>query len=53
MGSRVMISESWYYGPRQPRKRLVDGHMDYLKKRLEAFPGLTAQRLMREVKDRG
>jgi len=27
--------------------------MDYLKKRLEAFPGLTAQRLMREVKDRG
>ena len=41
------------YGPRQPRKRLVDGHVDYLKKRLEAFPGLTAQRLMREVKDRG
>ncbi|OHC99647.1 MAG: transposase [Sphingopyxis sp. RIFCSPHIGHO2_01_FULL_65_24] len=35
------------YGPRQPRKRLIDGHVDYLKQRLDAYPGLTAQRLMR------
>lgn len=41
------------YGPRQPRKRLIDGHVDYLKQRLEAYPGLTAQRLMREITDRG
>ena len=41
------------YGPRQPRKRLIDGHVDYLKQRLDAYPGLTAQRLMREIGERG
>lgn len=41
------------YGPRQPRKRLIDGHVEYLKQRLEAYPGLTAQRLMREITERG
>jgi len=41
------------YGPRQPRKRLTDGYIDYLKSRLEAYPGLTAQRLMREITERG
>ena len=24
------------YGPRQPRKRLIDGHLNYLKERLDA-----------------
>lgn len=41
------------YGPRQPRKRLIDGHVDYLKQRLDAYPGLTAQRLMRDIGERG
>ena len=41
------------YGPRQQRKRLIDGHVDYLKQRLEAYPGLIAQRLMLEIADRG
>jgi transposase len=41
------------YGPRQPRKRLIDGHIDYLRQRLDAYPGLTAQRLMREIGERG
>lgn len=41
------------YGPRQPRKRLIEGHVDYLRQRLEAYPGLTAQRLMREITERG
>ncbi len=41
------------YGPRQPRKRLIDGHVEYLKQRLDAYPGLTAQRLMREITERG
>ncbi len=41
------------YGPRRARKRLTDGYVDYLKSRLEAYPGLTAQRLMREIKERG
>ena len=34
------------YGPRQQRTRLTDGCVDYLKSRLEAYPGLTAQRLI-------
>lgn len=41
------------YGPRQPRKRLIDGHVEYLQQRLDAYPGLTAQRLMREITERG
>lgn len=41
------------YGPRLPRKRVTDGYVEYLKSRLEAYPGLTAQRLVREVKERG
>lgn len=41
------------YGPRQPRERLLDPHMDYLRARLEAYPGLSAQRLARELGERG
>ena len=41
------------YGPRQPRERLLDPHIDYLRARLEAYPGLSAQRLARELGDRG
>ena len=41
------------YGPRQPRQRLLDPHIDYLRARLEAYPGLSAQRLARELGERG
>ena len=41
------------YGPRPARKRPIDDHLAYLKARLEAYPGLTAQRLMREIAARG
>lgn len=41
------------YGPRQPRARAIDAHVDYLRVRLEAYPGLTAQRLLREIAERG
>ena len=41
------------YGPRQPRERLLDPHLEYLRARLEAYPGLSAQRLAREIGERG
>lgn len=41
------------YGPRQPRDRLLDPWMDYLEARLEAYPGLSARRLLREISERG
>lgn len=41
------------YGPRQPRDRLLDPWTDYLRVRLEAYPGLSAQRLLREISERG
>jgi len=40
-------------GSRQPRKRLIDDHVPYLRHRLEAYPGLSAQRLMREIVEHG
>ena len=41
------------YGPLQPRDRVLDPWLAYLKARLEAHPGMSAQRLMREIGDRG
>lgn len=41
------------YGPRQPRDRLLDPWMDYLRSRLDAYPGLSARRLLREICERG
>jgi len=41
------------YGPRQPRERMLDPWLDYLKARLEAYPGLSARRLLREIGERG
>lgn len=41
------------YGPRQPRERLLDPWMDYLRSRLDAYPGLSARRLLREICERG
>lgn len=41
------------YGPRLPRARTIDEHVAYLRARLEQYPGLTAQRLLREIAARG
>ncbi|MDB5582077.1 MAG: integrase core domain protein [Bradyrhizobium sp.] len=41
------------YGPRQPRDRVLDPWFDYLRARLDAYPGLSAQRLLREISERG
>jgi transposase len=41
------------YGPRQPRKRLLDPFVRYLRERVTAYPGLTGRRLLRELRERG
>ncbi len=40
-------------GPRQTRERLLNPHIEYLRARLDAYSGLTIQRLARELGDRG
>jgi transposase len=41
------------YGPRAPRPRSTDLFLAYLRERLRAYPGLTAVRLWRELRERG
>ena len=41
------------YGPRKPRKRLIDPFVPYLRGRVVAYPGLTGRRLWRELRERG
>jgi transposase len=41
------------YGPRSPQPRSTDPFLPYLGDRLTAYPGLTAVRLWRELRDRG
>ena len=41
------------YGPRAPRPKGTDPFLPYLRERLAAYPGLTAVRLWRELRDRG
>src|SRR4051812_50185168 len=41
------------YGPRQPRPRRLDAFTTYLRERTTAYPGLTASRLWREIKELG
>jgi transposase len=41
------------YGPRPPQPRSTDPFLPYLRERLTAYPGLTAVRLWRELRDRG
>lgn len=41
------------YSPRKRRPRAIDGHIDYLLARLGPWPELTAQRLHRELAERG
>jgi len=41
------------YGPRLPRPSLLDPYKDYIRGRLEATPRLTANRLLREIRELG
>src|SRR4051794_41763670 len=41
------------YGPRAPRQRSTDRFLPYVRERLAAFPGLTAVRVWRELRERG
>lgn len=41
------------YGPRPPRPTLLDPYHDYLCARVEAWPDLTATRLLREIRAEG
>ncbi|WP_420337057.1 IS21 family transposase [Roseibium sp.] len=41
------------YGPRAPRPRLLEPYEDYLSERVQACPGLSVRRLLREVRDLG
>jgi len=45
--------ETPVYGPRKPRKRLIDPFVPYLRERALAYPGLTGRRLWRELRERG
>jgi len=45
--------EAPVYGPRKPRATVVDPFAAYLRERVQAYPGLTARRLFREIKDLG
>lgn len=41
------------YGPRRVRERLIDPYVDYLRERVAAYPGLSARRLLREIREGG
>jgi transposase len=41
------------YGPRKPRPTRLGPFEPYLRQRVAAFPGLTASRLLREIRERG
>jgi transposase len=41
------------YGPRKPRQRRIDPFVPYLRERVTAYPGLSARRLWRELRERG
>ena len=41
------------YTPRPPRATVIDPYAEFLRQRVTAYPGLTAQRLFRELKALG
>jgi transposase len=41
------------YGPRPPRPKTTDAFLPYLCERIAAYPGLSAVRLWRELRERG
>ncbi|WP_437408902.1 tyrosine-type recombinase/integrase [Sinorhizobium meliloti] len=45
--------EAPVYGPRKPRATVIDPFAAYLRERVQTYPGLTARRLFREIRDLG
>jgi transposase len=41
------------YGPRTPRIRVIDRFTDYVTQRVRQYPGLSIERLLREIRDMG
>jgi len=41
------------YGPRAPRPRVIDRFTDYVTQRVQQYPGLSIERLLREIRDMG
>ena len=41
------------YGPRAPRRRVIDPYREYLRERLERYPKLSAMRVLREIRELG
>ena len=41
------------YGPREPRPRLLEPFEPYLRDRVASFPDLSAQRLLRDIRENG
>ena len=41
------------FGPRKPRRTVLDPFTAYLRERVDAYPGLTGARLLRELKEFG
>lgn len=41
------------YGPRKPRESILAPYQEYLKARVEAYPQLSAKRLLREIRSLG
>ena len=41
------------YGPRAPRGSLIDAYTEHLQARIAQYPGLSAQRLLREIQAQG
>ena len=45
--------EAPVYGPRKPRRTVIDPFTAYLRERVTDYPGLTGRRLFRELKEIG
>ena len=41
------------YGPRPAQDSIIDPYRRYLKARIDAYPGLSAMRLLREIREQG
>ena len=41
------------YGPRAPRVGVIDRFTDYVTQRVQQYPGLSIERLLREIRDMG
>ena len=50
---RLQGREMDYTASHRVRPRLIDPYLEYIRRRLEAYPELTAKRLFREIRDMG